>query len=186
MIDYKPIDEEGWLYKIDGKLIYLIDGWAYEDGEAKVVKYGLLQSDLGKYANRGQFGAIAHFYTLVARGLILTRHIFAGLSRPLCSDDCMESDKLKHIHSRKPTRDYVWQKGSTNSLMDVDAPQDKVFVVIMSKNVRHTALFPMVYGWIERWNWITEDNSLKEAPLNWVDRYDQKTFSREEEKLGNR
>lgn len=181
MFVYKPIDEEGWLYEIDGKIIYLIDGWAFEDGEAKVVKYGLLNSDLGKYADRGQANAIAQFFKLVAPGLILTRHIFAGLERPLCSDDCMEGDKQKHIHSRKPKRDYEWKKGSTNDVEEFDAPKDKVFVVIMSKNVKHTAKFPMVYGWIERWNWVTEDKSLKEAPVNWADRYNQKIFSREEE-----
>jgi len=182
MIEYKPIDEEGYLYEVNDKLIYLIDGWAFEDSEAKVVQYGLLKSDLGKYATRGQANAIAHFFTLVAPGLILTRHIFIGLERPLCSDNCMEGDKLKHIHSRKPKRDYEWQKGSACKVKEFDAPKDKVFVVIMSKNVKHNARFPMVYGWIERWSWVKKDKSLKEAPVNWADRYKEKIFTREERK----
>ena len=115
---------------------------------------------------------------LVANGLIVTRHIFQGLERPLCSDDCMDGDKYKYIHSRKPKRDYEYQDSRGELIKEFEAPENKVLAVIISKNIKHTASFPMVYGWIERWSWVKEDKCLAEAPINWADRYNKKLYTR--------
>lgn len=164
------------LCRIDGELIYLIDGLAFEDNQQKTATYGLLQSDLGKYAKRGQTYAIAQFYSLVGIGLICTRHIFLGLNRPLYDNDNPDADKVKFIHCRKPLWDCKW--GGDNQIVNIPAPVGKVFVTIISKNVNHRERFPMVYGWVDWWNWVQEDEGLAEAPVNWVDRYDLKIYSR--------
>ncbi len=35
----------------------------------------------------------------------------------------------------------------------------------------------MIDGWVERWNWVREDMGLSEAPIDWVDRYDEKLIT---------
>jgi len=164
------------LCKIDGELVYLIEGLAFENDQPGPRLYGLFQSDLGRYVQRGQMTAIAQFFKLVGNGLIVTRHIFYGLNRPLFDDDNMKADQEKIIHSRKPPRDYRWK--TRYELEQISAPPGKVFVTIVSKNVKHNSRFPMVYGWVDRWNWVEEDIGLPEAPINWVDRYRKKIYTR--------
>jgi hypothetical protein len=178
MPDYETLITDGSikLCKIDGELVYLIDGLAFENDKLLTVTYGLFQSDLRKYADRGQSYAIAQFYSLVGNGLILTRHIFSGLNRPLCDDDCMDADQGKIVHSRKPIWDYKWK--DIDKQKKISAPSGKVFVTIISKNIKHTARFTMVYGWVDWWNWVDEDEGLAEAPINWVDRYGNRLYSR--------
>ena len=178
MANYKTLltDEDISLCKIDGENVYLIDGLAFENGQKTVVKYGLLQSDLGKYAERGQTYAIGQFISLVGNGLICTRHIFSGLKRPLCDDGSMDADQGKFIHSRKPKWDFKWK--DTDTPEQILAPAGKVFVIIISKNIKHLDRFPMIYGWIDWWNWVEEDKGLAEAPINWVDRFGKKIYSR--------
>ena len=53
-----------------------------------------------------------------------------------------------------------------------------MFGVIISPNVRHQKDFPQIVGWIERWNWIAEDPALQEAAIDWVDRYDDRLWTR--------
>ncbi|HEB85790.1 MAG TPA: hypothetical protein ENI68_02070 [Gammaproteobacteria bacterium] len=97
----------------NGQKIYLVDGLEIkENGELVEVKFGLLASDLKKYAQRGQASAIAQFYMLVVPGLILTRHIFRGLERPLYCDGDMDADGSKLVYSRAPTLDYEWAGGA--------------------------------------------------------------------------
>lgn len=178
MVDYETLETNGdiKLCKIDGKPVYLVAGLAFENGQQTVEQYGLLQSDLGKYAERGQLHAIGQFISLVGNGLICTRHIFNGLNRPLCDDGSMYADQDKFIHSRKPKWDYKWI--DTVEPRQIPAPTGKVFVVIISKNIKHLDRFPMIYGWIDWWNWVDEDKGLAEAPINWVDRFVKKIYSR--------
>lgn len=164
------------LYDVEGELIYLVDGLAMEEGQGRLVKYGLLQSDLGKYYQRGLAVAIAQFYELVGNGLIAPSHIFIGLKRPLYADKDMDADTQKIIIALKPKIDCDWK--TPHEMIKLDAPANRVFVTIISKNDRHRARFPYVYGWIEQWNWVDEDKGLKEAPINWLDRYREKIYSR--------
>ena len=182
MSDYETLQTDGNIRRcnIDGELVFLIDGLAYENDQQQTVTYGLFQSDLGKYAQRGQMIAIAQFFTLVGNGLIVSRHIFLGLKRPLCNDGKMDADHDKIIHSRKPPWDYRWEwRTRFDPPERISAPPGKVFVIIISKNsVKHQAHFPMVSGWVDRWNWAEEDEGLAEAPINWVERYGKKIYTR--------
>lgn len=47
-----------------------------------------------------------------------------------------------------------------------------------SPNVRHREKYGEVECFIAAWNWIEEDSVLAEAPIEWVDRYDRKLWSR--------
>lgn len=138
----------------------------------------MLGSELQKYGARRQATAIAQFYKLVIPGMILTRHIFKGLNRPLCCDDNMEGDEGKLVYTRKPTFDYEWVGGKTGRPVERSVPLGRVFAVIVSPNERHKENFPGIECWIERWNWLEEDLGLPESPINWVDRYGQKIYTR--------
>jgi hypothetical protein len=177
--DYKIVETHGdiSLCEIDGELVYLINGLAYENNQLETRKYGSFRSDIIQIARRGLITSIAQYFMLIGNGLIITRHIFSGLNRPLLDDNNMEADKDKIIHSRKPPWDYKWEN-RFNDPERISAPSGKVFVVIISKNIKHLDRFPMVYGWVDRWNWIEEDEGLSEAPINWVERYRNRVYTR--------
>ena len=92
--------------------MFLIDAkYVKGDGEVADIKLGLLADDLKKLGERHLATAIAQFYMLVCPGLILAKHIFRGLERPLYCDGDMEADGNKLIYSRKPSFDYEWSGG---------------------------------------------------------------------------
>jgi hypothetical protein len=90
----------------------------------------------------------------------------------------MDGDKNKYVFSRKPSLDYVWEGGARGDAVQKKAPDGSVFVVIISENDRHKDKFPEVDGWIDRWNWVREDEGLRDAPSGWVDRYKEKIWTR--------
>jgi hypothetical protein len=166
------------IIKKNEDVAYLIDGWSVDDpNEPMVVKFGILQVDIMKRYDRGQNCALAQFDSIVSPGLITSRHIFRGLNRPLYADGSMHADKDKLVHTWKPGWDFDWNDrfGRPRKL---PAPDNCVFVVLISRNIRHLDKWREVYGWIDRWNWVDEDPKLPEAPLNWDSRYSNKLFTR--------
>jgi len=166
------------IVEIDSEHIFLVDAKFFNEDKNEVIdaKIGMLTSDLKAYALRSEFTQIAQFYHTVCDGLILTRHIFEGLERPLYCDGKSNGDSVKLAYSRKPTKDCEWVGGKHGYLQKLDAPEGHVFAVIVSPNV-HTEKYPDIKGWIEHWSWIKEDQGLNEAPINWVDRYNCKLWT---------
>lgn len=167
----------------NGVSYFVIDGPSLngKDGKptADVVKYALNMDVLRGLATRKQFHAIAQFYGLVLPGLISSTHLFQGLNRYLYCDGEAKGDCSKFVFSRKPAYDYVWEGGKYGKESRKFAPSDQVFVTLVSKtNEKHRETYPDIAGWVEHWNWIDEDPALEDAPLNWVDRYDWKEWSR--------
>ncbi len=147
---------------------------------AREAQFGMLAVDLQRYGARGQITAIAQFYELVVPGLILTRHVFRGLERPLFCDGSMQGDEDKLVYTRKPALDFEWTGGPEGHPTRREVPAGKVFGVIISPNKKHREPFPEVAGWIHHWNWVDEDSGLAEAPIHWVDRYTEKLWTRGE------
>lgn len=139
---------------------------------------GILCSDLQAYARRGDSALIAQFFKLVLPGIILTKHVFRGLQRPLLADADNQADEKKLIYTRKPAYDYVWDDARSGSVMQLDAPAGGVFAVHITPNVKHREQYPEIAGWIDHWAWIEEDAGLPEAPTGWVDRYNEKLWTR--------
>jgi len=169
------------IVKENGVHIFLADAkWFNEEtGDVTDVKLGMLTSDLKAFGRRGLATSISQFYELVIPGLILTRHIFKGLDRRLFCDDSPDADRDKLVYARKPSSDFVWiGTGADGAPARCEPPPGKVFAVIVSPNTRHRELYPSVAGWINRWNWVDEDTALAEAPINWLDRYDAKLWTR--------
>lgn len=146
--------------------------------EPEVVKFGYLTSDLKKCWERGQGTAIAQFYNLVMPGLILARHIFEGLDRPLYCDGNKHGDRDKRVYTWRPRYDYAFSSKKKTE-MRILAPEDQVFAVIVTPNTRHVKEYPDIKAWIDRWSWVDEDEGLDGASVNWVDRYETKLWSRE-------
>lgn len=169
-----------------GVFAHCFDAFVFHDHEGrrlsslKAGTLALLVSDLRAFALRGQATAIAQFYGLLDRGsLMLTKHVFAGLQRPLLTDGNHGADAEKLVYSRKPSFDYLWSGSKHNgNVQQVDAPSSAVFTVLVSPNVKHRTDYPTVDGWINYWTWVDEDPVLPEAPVGWVDRYDSKLWTR--------
>ena len=168
-----------WI-KVSGTVIYVTDGKYLTQGEREPndSQFGLPADTMKEYGRRRQATAIAQFYTLVNNGLIMAKHIFQGVERDLYSDDDIDADKQKLVYTWKPVSDYIWTGGANGHPDRVKAPEDSIFAVLISPNHKHRDQYPMISGWIERWNWISEDAYLSEAPINWVDRYNNKLWSR--------
>jgi hypothetical protein len=94
-------------------LIFRADGKVVEGAPPMLWDgvFGLLKEDLQDHRARGQLTAMAQLFELVAPGLILTRHIFRGLQRPLYCDDDPQGDERKLIYTRCPSADYEWIGG---------------------------------------------------------------------------
>lgn len=170
--------------KADGKLLLTaeIPMPGVVQGVAPTVGLcAVLVDDIKLLWDRGMGIQIAQLYELVIPGLILTRHVFEGLRRRLYCDDSQDADRSKLVYTRTPGFDVTLDRSRfpcNPSTVKVKPPKDKTFVVIISPNKRHQEKYPMVDGWIDRWNWVPADEGLAEAPVEWVDRYDRKIFTR--------
>jgi len=168
------IQEEPEIINREGEVAYLIDGFAIEGQNKKVVQFGILQVDLSRRYDRGQNVALAQFDRIVLPGLILVEHIFRGLKRPLFKDGSPYGDSEGLIHTWRPLHDYEWpDKDKTGRPIEKGPVASSVFAVIINMN-HHREKWPEVYGWIDRWNWIYEDAYLPGAPMNWKTRYEEK------------
>lgn len=165
---------------INEKRIFFVDGKYLDKLTNNLidVKFGLSLASLEKRAANHLFTEIAQFYTIVNDGLILTRHAFSGLERPLYCNDSSNGDKEKLVYTRKPTKDYEWSGGRDGKPIRKDAPKGNVFAVFISPNLDQDT-YPNIKGWIEHWTWIEEDQGLSEAPINWVDRFNKKIWTQE-------
>lgn len=116
---------------------------------------------------------------MLVGGLIHSvEHIFTGLNRPLFCDDSMDGDKDKLIYVSKPSYDYEWVGGPQGGPGDLEAPDNSVFVVVISLNLNHQDKYPDIFGWVDSWTWVHEDPGLPSAPIDWVERYDKKIWSK--------
>jgi hypothetical protein len=154
-----------------------VDGlWAKAaDSDPEEAQFGLLAADLKRFGKSGLGTEIVQFYDLVTPGLVLARHIFQGLKRPLYCDENKHGDEDKRV--------YTWRSSFDVECVNKQpvrrpAPNGKVFVVIVSPNIRHRGAYPDIAGWIEHWNWLGEDTGLEGAPEDWVDRYSTRVWTR--------
>lgn len=145
----------------------------------RVGNLALLRSDVATMTARGQNTVVAQLEYLLLPNLLLSRHVFRGLRRPLLCDGDRNGEKSKLIYSRKPAFDVlVTGSAATGFKVTQRPPPDaRVFCAIVSPNVRHRDQYPMVDGWLDHWNWVPEDSGLPEAPSGWIDRYDERVFT---------
>jgi hypothetical protein len=149
-----------------------------QTGQVAPGLFALRQVALDEYLQRGQGTQWTQLLNLVLPQLIQARHVFKGLRRGLYNDDDPEADKANLIYTWKPDFDCEWEGGAGGRTVRRQAPHGAVFAVIASPNLKHREKYPDVDCFIGRWTWMEEDAVLAEAPVEWVDRYDRKLWTR--------
>lgn len=142
------------------------------------VKLGVRVDTFRQYVKRGQRSAVAQYYGIVQEDLMLARHLFRGLKRPMMHNGNMRADQDVFIYTWRSLVDYEWagtpQYGRPQPITSF--PPTRVFVVLVREEEPDEN---GVIGSIEHWNWVREDPDLAHAPVNWADRYGKKVWSRE-------
>lgn len=166
----------------NGVSYFIVDGppLDYDRDPFTPAKYAVNMDILHGLGSRGQYSSIAQLYGLVIPGMILSVHLFQGLNRNLY-DGGFDGDSDKFVFSRKPAYDFYWKGCRNGEQVKCMAPPGQVFVILVSGNTkqRDKENFSDVDGWIDHWTWVDQDTILSEAPINWVDRYKTKVWSRE-------
>jgi len=91
--------------------------------------------------------------------------------------DDKDAAKTKLAATWSAKRDCEYMGGpQEGTLRYLDAPENRVFVVYISKNKMLTE-FPAIYGWAEHWAWVAADPAIPGAPIDSASRYDEKLWS---------
>lgn len=160
-----------------GPYVALVEAFSPENSSSRIT-LGLSkdaykqQTRLCLRSMRGQF------YGIVLPGMVMARHCFLGVDRPLMHLNDMNADQKIAVYTWKPADNYEWTGGTaTGTIIRLPPPPDHVFVVLV-RGQQPDGLG--VSGVILRWNWIRgEDPNLSEAPIEWKTRYREKLWSRE-------
>lgn len=158
------------------------EAWLPDDraeNQRRIGCLAILISDVAELKARGQNTTVAQLQSILLPGLLLTRHVFQGLRRPMLCDGQRDADATKLVYSRKPALDVLVKGHARDGFTSAHCqpPDAKVFCVIVSPNVLQRDEFPDVDGWIDHWNWATESHGLAEAPRSWIERYERKLFT---------
>jgi len=141
------------------------------------IKLGIRLDTFQQYERRGLFTAIAQYYGIVQDGLMLARHCFRGLKRPLMLGNDVDADRSVLIYTWRSLNDYEWagspQYGRPQPMHP--APAGKTFVVLVRQEAPDSY---GIAGTIEHWNWVRQDPHLPDAPVKWRDRYESMLWSR--------
>jgi hypothetical protein len=148
---------------------------------ALVVKLGVGSASFQQNVQNALFSTVAQYYGIVQDDMLKAIHCFRGLQRPLMQEDEKEGDKNALVYSWRPEVDYVWAGSKVNGKsVPKIPPPNRVFVVLVRENSAPEN-FPehgVIYGSIEKWNWVKEDPVLQQAPIGWERRYAVKLWSR--------
>jgi hypothetical protein len=162
---------------VDEITLYCVKApWVDRAGsEDRIGTLAITQKQLGAYATMGLTSGLAQFQRIVAPGIILARHIFRGLMRPMSVGGNMCADRDKLVYSWKPRFDYEWPGDRFKyPPVELEPPAGRVFVVLVTPN--SSDQFPMVDGWIERWNWVLGSDDLFAAPIKHSERYEEQLW----------
>jgi hypothetical protein len=145
---------------------------------ATIVRLGVRKATFGSYAERSLASAIGQYFGVVQEGMVMARHVFRGLKRPLLLGENMNADENVLVYSWRSEIDAEWagSRGEGHPELISPPPVGRVFVVLVREEQPNEH---GIIGSIERWNWIREDPALPHAPVDWEQRYGQKLWSRE-------
>jgi hypothetical protein len=153
----------------------IVDAPSPSDPE-NTVKLGVSSTTIRRYRDRGLVTAIAQYYGLVQEGLLLARHSFRGLERPLALREDMDADQTVVVYTWRSTVDYEWHGTQYDGHpMEKTPLPGRVFVVLVREDPGGEE---GVHGSIERWNWVNEDLNIMHAPIGYERRYRKRLWSR--------
>jgi hypothetical protein len=140
------------------------------------VRLGLREDSFKDLVQHNLATAVAQYHGIVQEWLHEAVHAFRGLNRPLMHRGDMQADKSVIVYSWRPEMDYVWTGSRFGGKPVAKAPpSNRVFVVLVREEPEKNL---NIFGAIERWNWVAEDQELPEAPVDWRERYIEKLWSR--------
>jgi hypothetical protein len=146
------------------------------DNSALVVKLGLRTDSFQQSVHNALRTAIAQYFGIVQDGLLHAAHAFRGLKRPLMHGDDMNADKSVIAYSWRPSLDYEWSGSRHDGNPVAKTPLGgRVFVVLVREEQPNEY---NILGSLEHWSWIEEDRQLRDAPVDWKERYAEKLWSR--------
>lgn len=152
------------------------------ENPASVVNVGVRQDSFEQVLHHNLFTAVAQYYGIVQDGMLNAVHLFKGLKRPLMHADDKEADKSVLVYSWRPPMDCVWSPSRFDGNVILrSAPSGRVFVVLVREEREPLTKYHNVgtiVGSVEKWNWVKEDPTLPEAPVDWQERYAEKLWSR--------
>lgn len=176
-LSFRKLSGGDWVYCVEA---FVFDDLTRPDPQPRMGLLGLLSQHLMAYAKRGEGTAVVQFRRMVVPGTVLSKHVFRGLRRPMLAHGDKDADKGMLIYTRKPAHNYTWS-GPRTKVRQHSAPAGEVFAVIVQPNMIDRSKYPEVDGWINSWAWLDEDRGLSEATLDWVDRYDERLWTRKDE-----
>ena len=154
----------------------VVDGRSPEDAKNGVL-LGIRNDSFQQYVKRGLASPIAQYYGIVQEDLMLARHLFRGLKRPLMHNGNMQADRNVLVYSWRSVVDYKWVGTPLDGHPErMNPPPGQVFVVIVREEQSKEN---DILGSIERWNWVREDPQLAHAPVDWQQRYGTHLWSRD-------
>lgn len=161
-----------------GGPVYAVDcQYPLNGGAVRVGKVAIMPHQLGQRSDRGQKTLIGQFFGIVWPGLILARHIFLGVERPLMANGNTAAGQDKLVYTWRPASDYVWKGSPGEGAPEKrQPPGDEVFMVLISPNTDEDR-FPDIDGWIEHWTWVVESPILPEAPIDHEARFTKRNWS---------
>ncbi len=142
-----------------------------------IIKLGVGQNSFQQLLHHKLLTPVAQYYGIIQPGLLPAIHCFRGLQRPMMLGDDMEADQHVLVYSWRPEMDYIWTGSSFNGKpTPKPTPLGIVLAVLVHEdsNNEHG-----VEGSVERWNWLKEDPALRQAPIDWQERYRTKLWSRD-------
>ena len=149
-------------------------------GAGEVLPIGINTQAIVARAGRGLRHALGQMYGVVGPGMIFAEYVFRGLRRDMYVREDREAARKKLAVTWNARRDAVLGGDKINpTLVYMEAPADRVFVVYVSPNESSTK-YPDIFGWAEHWAWVSRDPDLPGAPIDWSTRYDEKIWSKDQ------
>jgi hypothetical protein len=142
------------------------------------LKIGIAQGAIKLRADRGLRHMVGQLFGVLGPGLVMAQHVFQGLKRDMYVRNDSHADVTKFAITWTHPRDAVFAGDPVAGRLEyLPAPKDRVFGVYVSPNGMLKD-FPSIFGWAEHWTWIAADPNTVGAPVDWVERYDKRIWTK--------
>jgi hypothetical protein len=136
-------------------------------------EYGVTETVINNYKNRGDRSRLAQLIEIVFLGMATPAHIFKGLRRPMKVGRNGHADRDFLVYCWLPERDCEFNI-QTKAVQYLQVSMNQVFVTIVQP---YTEPVHGMRGEVVRWYWLDEDNHLALAHMNYQGRYNQHVWN---------
>lgn len=159
-----------------GPYLDIIDARA-PDSSLSAVRLGVRDDIFQQVSHIGRITLVAQYYGIIQEGLMDAVHAFRGLNRPLLHAGNAAADDGVIIYSWRPVKDFVWSHSQfSGTAIEKLPPPKRVFTVLVREEDQPNAYG--VFGSVEYWSWVAEDQNFPLAPIDHLERYKKRLWSR--------